>query len=53
MDRLLTGSPDAGAELEALVGETLALVERAMPDVDVGPARLWLGRREEPWNLSP
>nr|PZN28976.1 MAG: hypothetical protein DIU80_09940 [Chloroflexota bacterium] len=39
----------AGPELAALGGETLALVERHMPQVDTAQVRRQLARRAEPW----
>jgi predicted nucleotidyltransferase len=39
----------AGLAMEGLVGETLALVEAHMPEVDTGPARRLLGQRPQPW----
>jgi hypothetical protein len=52
LDRLFEEPATAGAGLEALVRETIALVERDLPDVDTAPARRWLGRRPAPWNLD-
>jgi len=53
IERLFAEPDDAGRELEALVADTVALVERELPDVDTSRARRWLGRRAEPWTLSP
>jgi hypothetical protein len=39
----------AAAELEALVGETVALVEAHLPEVDTSAVRRDLGRRSPPW----
>ena len=39
----------AGAALERLVMETVALVEANMPTVDAGPARRHFGQRRRPW----
>ena len=39
------------ADLEALVEETIALVERHMPEVDTDAARKRLGWRHQPWEL--
>ncbi|HSG98484.1 MAG TPA: hypothetical protein VLB27_00445 [candidate division Zixibacteria bacterium] len=36
-------------ELEALVGETVALVERERPGIDTSPARRRLGKRQSSW----
>jgi hypothetical protein len=41
--------PDAAVMLESLVGETVAIVERELPEVDVSPLRRSLGQRLEPW----
>ncbi len=38
-------------ELESLVAETIALVERHMPEVDTGAAKARLGWRQEPWEM--
>lgn len=55
IERLLAHLSDdpaaAASELEALVTETVALVERHMPDVDVTDARRFLGERHVPWRL--
>jgi len=37
-------------ELEALVGETIALVRAHMPEVDTASAAAYVGRREQPWS---
>jgi predicted nucleotidyltransferase len=42
----------AGAELEALVQETLALVEAHMSQVDTQPARRRIGWRQQPWQFE-
>ncbi|WP_243147284.1 hypothetical protein [Scytonema sp. UIC 10036] len=39
-------------ELEALVRETVELVEIHMPQVDTSSARRKLGWRQEPWKLN-
>jgi hypothetical protein len=50
LDGLFGPDPDATAvELEALVAETLALVEALLPEVDTSAARRSLGRRARPW----
>jgi len=49
LDRLFEEPATAGAGLQALVRETIALVERDLPDVDTAPARRWLDRRPAPW----
>lgn len=41
------------AELEALVGETAALVEQHMPEVDTSKAKARLGWRQRPWEKQP
>jgi hypothetical protein len=53
IERLFSAPDQAADELEALVGETLTLVERELPDVDTSRPRRWLGRRPEAWDLSP
>jgi hypothetical protein len=48
----LTANPAAAApELEALVAETVALIEQHMPDVDVTEAKRFLGERHVAWRL--
>jgi hypothetical protein len=48
----LSSDPAAAAnELEALVAETVALVERHMPEIDVTEAKRFLGERHVPWRL--
>jgi hypothetical protein len=42
----------AAIELERLVGETVALVEAHLPDVDTTPVRRLLGARQRPWSLA-
>jgi hypothetical protein len=49
LERLFDRPHWAGASLEALTAETIALVERELPDVDTTKGRRWLGRRPEPW----
>lgn len=50
LDGLFTAELGASlAELEALVTETIALVEKHMPDVDTKPAKARLGWRQQPW----
>jgi hypothetical protein len=46
-------APAAAIDLEALIGETVALVEAHMPEVDTTPARWWLGQRVHPWHPFP
>ncbi len=57
IERLLgdvtTEPPSAARELEALVAETVALVEEHMPEVDVSDAKRYLGERQHPWQLPP
>lgn len=43
---LLADSPQAGLELEALVRETLALVDAHMPEISTETARKYLGRHQ-------
>jgi len=43
----------AVAELERLVGETVALVEAHMPEIDTSRVRRDLGTRRAPWRLAP
>jgi hypothetical protein len=45
-------APVAVNELEALVRETVALVEIHMPQVDTSLAKQKLGWRQQPWKLS-
>ncbi|HYZ76527.1 MAG TPA: nucleotidyltransferase domain-containing protein [Gaiellaceae bacterium] len=42
-------SEEAADELERLVGETQALVEAELPDLELPPLRRPLGARHEPW----
>jgi hypothetical protein len=53
IDCLFTQPDRAATELESLVGETVELVERELPDVDTTAATRWLGVRPAPWALSP
>jgi hypothetical protein len=39
-------------ELEALVGETIALIEQHMPQIDTAPARQRIGWRCTPWRAE-
>ncbi len=49
----LSSDPAAAVgELEALVAETVALVEQRMPEIDVAEAKRFLGERHVPWRLS-
>ena len=41
----------AASELEALVAETVALVEQHLPEIDVTQAKRRLGERHVPWRL--
>jgi len=52
LERLFENPHRAGPGLEALLVETLALVERELPDLDTTPARRWVGQRPEPWDLG-
>ena len=53
IDRALTAPmPRAAAELERLVDETLTIVARELPEVDVSGLRRSVGRREEAWATS-
>jgi hypothetical protein len=45
------GPRRAIGELEALAAETIALVEREMPQVDTSRVRARLGQRQQPWHL--
>jgi hypothetical protein len=50
----LSRDPAAVArELEALVTETVALVEQHMPELDVTEAKRFLGERHAVWRLPP
>lgn len=52
LERLFhSNQPDAPAELEALVAETIALVETYMPTVDTTKAKRRLGWRQQPWHV--
>lgn len=42
---------DALSELEALVSETIALVETHMPDVDTSKAKARIGWRQQAWQM--
>ena len=46
---VIADPPAAARELEALVAETVALVERHMPEIDVTDAKRYLGERQQPW----
>jgi len=48
-DALRSPMPDAALELERLVDETLTIVERELPGVDVFALRRSVGRRLSPW----
>jgi hypothetical protein len=52
LERLFDNPHRAGPALEALVVETLELVERELPDLDTTAARRWIGRRPHPWDLD-
>lgn len=46
------GQPEAAAsELESLIGETVALVQAHLPEVDTSAVRRDLGQRLRPWTL--
>jgi hypothetical protein len=45
--------PQATIQLEALVGELVALVEQHMPEIDTSKVRRRLGQRAEPWAPAP
>lgn len=47
---LVARMPEAAQEMERLVDETLAIVERELPEVDVAAARARIGRRIQPWS---
>jgi predicted transcriptional regulator YdeE len=52
LEELFQQSPsDAALSLEALVREVVGLVEREMPDVDVGATKRALGKRRAPWTI--
>jgi len=53
LERLFENPHRAGPGLEALLIDTLALVERELPDLDTTAARRWVGQRPEPWDLGP
>lgn len=47
LERVLTAEPiPAGAELESVVRDTLALVDAHLPEVSTERARQYLGRRQ-------
>src|SRR5262249_40848832 len=50
LERLFDDPHRAGDGLEALVVETLAIVERELPDLDTTRAGRWIGRRPERWD---
>jgi hypothetical protein len=52
LERLLAGGPSSVDDLERLVGETVALVARHMPEVDTRGLRLRLGERVRPWRVE-
>lgn len=53
LDRLFTAElAPALTELEALVSETIALVETHMPDVDTHAAKARRGWRQQPWQMA-
>ncbi len=43
---------DALPQLEALVSETIALIETHMPEVDTSKAKARIGWRQEPWEME-
>ena len=45
-------APVAVSELEALVRETVELVEIHMPQIDTSSAKQKLGWRQQPWKFS-
>src|SRR5262249_51505366 len=50
LDALLTAEPElAIAQFETLVGETVALVNRQMPEIDTACLVPRLGERHAPW----
>lgn len=52
LDKLFTAElADTLPELEALVSETIALIETHMPTVDTSQAKARLGWRQQPWVL--
>jgi predicted nucleotidyltransferase len=53
LQRLLARPDQAGETLEQLVAETIQLVDQHEPDIDTANAKRWLGRRRQPWDLSP
>jgi hypothetical protein len=53
LDSLFAGDLRRAAEtLEGLVGETAALIEQDMPQVDTAPLRRRLGWRQTPWKAN-
>jgi predicted nucleotidyltransferase len=46
-------SEEAALELERLVGQTQALVEAELPDLELPPLRRPLGARHQPFDLEP
>ena len=53
LERLFAAdAEEAALELERLVGETKALVEAELPDLELPPLRRPLGARHEPFSLS-
>lgn len=52
LESLFASSPQARDELESLVAETVALVEKHMPSIDTARAKRRIGWRHQPWQLS-
>ena len=48
---LVAPMPAAAEELERLVEETMVIVERQLPEVDVSGARRRIGQRHQPWSI--
>jgi len=49
---LAAGHHEAVRQLEALVRETLALVERELPHLDTSTARRRIDHKPEPWTMG-
>jgi hypothetical protein len=48
-----TDSMEAALQAEALVQETVLVVEQHTPQIDTAAVRRALGRRQQPWELNP
>lgn len=52
LERIFNAGPQGREELERLVEETVALVEKHMPTIDTAHAKRRIGWRHEPWQIE-